>query len=95
LACRMPFRRTAEVMRLFRRGPGGLSRPRMGPVGAMVRPVFGGDPNGRASDRIPAAPQVPAWQAPAGGLGWHLAADRQVVVEFCGSYRPMHLGALL
>jgi len=65
-------------MRLFRRGPGGLSCPRMGPVGAMLRPVFGGAPNRRARDRIPAAPPAPAWQAPGRGLGRCLAPDRQI-----------------
>jgi hypothetical protein len=50
----------------------------MGPIEAVLRPVFGGDANGRASDRVPAAAPAPAWQAPASGLGRRLAADRQV-----------------
>jgi class 3 adenylate cyclase len=51
--CRIPFCCRERVARFVRRGAGGLSRPRLGPVGAAFRPVSGGDANGWASYRVP------------------------------------------
>jgi class 3 adenylate cyclase len=77
--CRMPFRRRATVVRLVRRGAGGLSRPGLGPVGAVFCSVSGGHANGRAAYGVPSAHQAPARQDPPDGLGRGLAADRQVI----------------
>lgn len=66
--CRMPFRRRATVVRLVCRGAGGLSRPGLGPVGAVFCSVSGGHANGRAGYGVPSAHQAPARQDPPDGL---------------------------